>query len=108
MMRMILKSNSPSNRSRLAPLTPIMDDESLLVTLSTAIGGFVGWRQAKSEVDWLCEPDGYPVGCTEYDIASFTDTIYPSSILTGLIFGLLAGVLLVGAWRRFVQQSQKK
>ena len=92
------------------PLRSVMDDESWFVTLSTAIGGFIGWRQAKSEVDRLCEPVLSPDGSQIYDVCrgstdaeyaniSFIDTVYPSSILTGLAFGLLAGALLVGAWK---------
>ena len=93
-----------------------MDDESWLVTLWTGIGGFVGWLNARLEVDGLCRwgsGDGSYNNCVEGGsrsadevesvLAAYADIVYPSSILTGLALGLMAGVLLV-AWKR----NQKK
>ncbi|RZD50520.1 MAG: hypothetical protein CXT66_02775 [Methanobacteriota archaeon] len=87
-----------------------MDDESWSITLSTAIGGILGWLSAKMKVIELCEiTDDYWGTTTTYDqcrdeswdwnaeanLMAFTDLVYPSRILTGLVFGLLFGVIYV-------------
>ena len=88
-----------------------MDDESWSITLSTAIGGILGWLSAKMKVRDLCEYsmenwDGSTTTineCTdvtrpanaEANLMAVTDLVYPSRILTGLVFGLLFGVIYV-------------
>ena len=90
-----------------------MDDESWSITLSTAVGGILGWLSAKSKVRDLCEiTDDYWGTTTTYDMCrddrdrpgalspeealiTVTDLVYPSRILTGLVFGLLFGVIFV-------------
>ena len=87
-----------------------MDDESWSITLSTAIGGILGWLSAKMKVRDLCEiTDDYWGTTTTYDqcrdesfdwnaealLMEVTDLVYPSRILTGLVFGLLFGVIYV-------------
>jgi len=91
-----------------------MDGESWFITLSTAIGGFLGWQNAVQTVKEDCtfETFEWPGELLCLTItndliprAEYSSWIYPSSILTGLAFGLLAGALLVGAWK--LLQSQK-
>ena len=88
-----------------------MDEESWFITLSTAIGGFVGWRSAKQRIDEKCtleylgERVCAPLNDEMY-IEEYVSWVYPSSILTGLAFGLLAGALLVGAWK-LIKMSNK-
>ena len=88
-----------------------MDDESWSITLSTAVGGILGWLSAKMKVRDLCETtDDYWGTTTTYDrcrdesrgydnaeevLMAVTDLVYPSRILTGLVFGLLFGVIYV-------------
>jgi len=88
-----------------------MDDESWSITLSTAVGGILGWLSAKVKVRELCEiTDDYWGTTTTYDMCrderpgyvnaeealmTVTDLVYPSRILTGLVFGLLFGVIFV-------------
>ena len=102
------------------PLSPDMDEESWFISLSTAIGGFVGWLNARSQVDDMCQVSvnspqdpinmcvaglngwGGTISADEAQgrLAEYTDMVYPSSILTGLALGFLVGALLVGA-RKF-------
>jgi len=82
-----------------------MDEESWFITLSTGIGGFLGWKNARQKVNDDCtlEYQGEllcsPLGTNEMIMEEYISWVYPSSIIAGLAFGLLAGALLVGAWK---------
>ena len=85
------------------PLSPVMDEESWFISLSTAIGGFVGWLNARSQVDDMCQVSvnspqdpinmcvpglngwGGTISADEAQgrLAEYTDMVYPSSILSG-------------------------
>ena len=89
-----------------------MDNETWYITTATALGGFIGWLFAKLKVSNLCrdsttnEVFGFPEGFDRCEdnpslLADIVADVYPSSILTGLALGLLAGVLFVMWIRRF-------
>jgi len=90
-----------------------MDDDTWYITLTTGFGGFIGWLNAKIEVNQLCtlEEDywGDPIDICEDEVvlASVIEMVYPSSILTGLALGLLVGILYTHS-KRYQRRDLKR
>jgi hypothetical protein len=75
-----------------------VDKEAWCIAASTSIGGTLGWLAATLKVADLCSSDAFDGISFDYnecqDSTMITSFVYPSSILTGLVFGLLFGVIL--------------
>ena len=98
----------------ITPISIIMDDDSTIIAAVTGVGGMLGWLNAQSKVDEICiniggsgtvyegnlvnfcEAGPYvSADSAEATLANAIDIVYPSSILTGLLAGFVAGVLAV-------------
>ncbi|MBJ08025.1 MAG: hypothetical protein CMB60_03145 [Euryarchaeota archaeon] len=87
-----------------------MDEDTWKIVSYTGVGGFCGWINAKYKVDQACDvdtgairpvdicwngSDGITTDLAEANLNSLIESIYPSSILTGLVIGLFIGIVSV-------------
>ena len=90
-----------------------MDEDTWKIVSFTGVGGFCGWINAKYKVGQACDvdigtlanpenvdicwngTDGITTDLAESNLNSLIESIYPSSILTGLVIGLFIGIVSI-------------
>ena len=88
-----------------------MDNESFIVTFSTALGGLLGWVIGRIRIYEACRLElegvvynlcvgGEDVGAGEARLyLAELNSLLSSTIFSGLVFGLVSGVVIVGVLR---------